>query len=1004
MARIPDEEIERLKREIAIERLVTGFGIELKRTGANLVGRCPFHEDRTPSLIVTPSTNLWRCMGKCNVGGSTIDWVMRTQGVSFRHAAELLRTDHPALFPATTAAGNGRVVRQATTVKLKSPIAQDADDQQTLRDVVRFYHDTLKESPEALRYLESRGLAHPEMIEHFKLGFANRKLGLTLPEKNRKAGAELRGRLERLGILRETSGHEHMNGSVVFPIHDLEGNVLGLYGRKIRNDLRPGTPLHLYLPGPHRGVWNEEALVASQEIILCESIIDALTFWCAGFRNVTASYGVNGFTDDHRAALKNHGTTRVLIAYDRDEAGDSAAKELAGELLAMGIECYRVQFPHRMDANEYALHVQPAAKSLGMLLNQTHWLGKGQPPRPETEKAAEKVIAAPVAEEPIANSKPAAKEKTDAPVSSLAADVLPREDTPAQMEVRAHEIVIARDDRRYRVRGFAENTSYHLLKINLLASRGDGFHVDTFNLYTAHQCAAFVKQAAIELGVSQEIVKGDLRHVLGKLEAMQDQQIRAALTPKPREVTLSEEDRTAALALLREPNLLERVTADFERCGLVGEETNKQVAYLATVSRHLDSPLAVVVQSSSAAGKSSLMDAVLQFVPEEERIQYSSMTGQSLFYMGEMDLKHKVLAIVEEEGARSAAYALKLLQSEGALSIASTGKDPATGKLVTHQYRVEGPVMMFLTTTAIDIDEELLNRCLVLAVNEDREQTQAIHRLQREQQTLEGLMRREERRELIRLHQNAQRLLKPLFVANPYARELTFLDSLTRTRRDHAKYLTLIRAIALLHQHQRSVKTAQHRGKTIEYIEVEPRDIDVANRLIGEVLGRSLDELPPQTRRLLLLIDEYVKAECARLQVARADFHFSRRDVRTATGWHETQLRVHLDRLQEMEYLLVHRGGRGQSFVYELVYEPSADAAKPQLPGLIHIYDTNFAGVADGFAARSRRQSGAFAATSRPHETRMNTGANGSFARKPVNGTDTGVGPSPVIGMGAGGR
>ena len=150
----------------------------------------------------------------------------------------------------------------------------------------------------------------------------------------------------------------------------------------------------------------------------------------------------------------------------------------------------------------------------------------------------------------------------------------------------------------------------------------------------------------------------------------------------------------------------------------------------------------MLVQSSSAAGKSSLMDAVLAFVPEEERIQFSAMTGQSLYYMGEMDLKHKVLAIVEEEGASRAAYALKLLQSEGALSIASTGKDPATGKLVTHQYRVEGPVMMFLTTTAIDIDEELLNRCLVLSVNEDREQTQAIHKLQREQQTLAGLIRR----------------------------------------------------------------------------------------------------------------------------------------------------------------------------------------------------------------------------------------------------------------------
>jgi hypothetical protein len=262
MARIPDEEIERLKREIKIERLVTGFGVELKGAGANLVGRCPFHDDRTPSLIVTPETNLWRCMGECNIGGSTIDWVMRTQGVSFRHAAELLRADHPAL----AAGPRGRpahVVRKGATVKLASPVAPDADDQQTLRDVVVFYHETLRNSPEALRYLEGRGLTHPEMIGHFKLGFANRKLGLTLPDKNRKTGADLRGRLQRLGILRAESGHEHMNGSVVFPIFDLAGNVAGVYGRKINNNLRAGTPQHTYLPGPHRGVWNEEALVAS---------------------------------------------------------------------------------------------------------------------------------------------------------------------------------------------------------------------------------------------------------------------------------------------------------------------------------------------------------------------------------------------------------------------------------------------------------------------------------------------------------------------------------------------------------------------------------------------------------------------------------------------------------------------------------------------------------------------------------------------------------------------
>ena len=176
--------------------------------------------------------------------------------------------------------------------------------------------------------------------------------------------------------------------------------------------------------------------------------------------------------------------------------------------------------------------------------------------------------------------------------------------------------------------------------------------------------------------------------------------------------------------LLRDPHLLDRVLEDFERCGAVGEETNKRVSYLAAVSRLLPKPLAIVVQSSSSAGKSSLMEAVLDFIPEEHRESYTAMTSQALFYMGQKNLKHKILAIAEQQGAEAASYPLKLLQSEGKLNIASTGKDPVTGKHVTHEYTVEGPVMIFLTTTAQDVDEELLNRCLVLAVNEDREQTQ----------------------------------------------------------------------------------------------------------------------------------------------------------------------------------------------------------------------------------------------------------------------------------------
>ena len=192
MARIPEAEIERLKREISVERLVTASGIELKKSGKDQIGKCPFHDDAEPSLVVTASKNLWHCFD-CQTGGGPIDWVMKMQGVSFRHAVELLREGIPPL-----AAGAVKPVRQSTTPKLAAPVAADADDRALLQQVVGYYHETLKQSPEALAYLQARGLTHPEMIERFKLGFANRTLGLRLPEKNRKQGEAMRTRLQRL--------------------------------------------------------------------------------------------------------------------------------------------------------------------------------------------------------------------------------------------------------------------------------------------------------------------------------------------------------------------------------------------------------------------------------------------------------------------------------------------------------------------------------------------------------------------------------------------------------------------------------------------------------------------------------------------------------------------------------------------------------------------------------------------------------------------------------------
>jgi DNA primase catalytic core len=961
MPHVPPELKERFKREVSVQRLAEARGVKLRRSGKELLGLCPFHKDTDPSLRIDPAKNLWHCLGACNKGGDVIAWVMHAEGVSFKHAMELLKRDH---LPAA-AESAGPPPKRTVLRKLPALVEPTADDKQMLETIVSYYQQRFQETPAAQQYLAGRGLQSAEMVERFRIGLSDRSLSYHIPHSRRLDGAAQRKRLIELGILRQETGHEHFNGCVVIPILNLEGEVVQMYGRKTTTALHKELARHLYLPGPHRGVWNEEALIASKEIILCEALIDALTFWCAGFRHVTASYGVNGFTDDHRTAFKKHGTRRIFIAYDRDEAGEHAAEQHAAQLIEMGIECFRVQFPKSMDANDYARTTQPAAKSLGILLNSAAWLGKGKPPQIQViEPPASKKNTTPAAEQntevqteiPLP-SPDAAKEKilSEAvqPILSLAADPEPAENAEQQpattapgldiaAEFRGEEITIPQGPRSYRIRGLEKNTSTAVMRVNVFVSGKNlrnefVYHGDTFDMNMARQRAVFIKQAAHELAVKEETIHRELGQVWLKLEELQREQISKALNgdAPPDEAIMTDQDRTEAMELLRDPRLLDRIVRDFERCGMVGEETNKLVGYLAAVSRMLESPLAVLVQSSSAAGKSSLMESVLAFIPEQQRVEYSAMTGQALFYMGETDLKNKVLAIAEEEGVQRAAYALKLLQSEGKLTIASTGKDPNSGRLITHQYRVEGPVMIFLTTTAIDLDEELMNRCLVLTVNEDRDQTKAIHQKQRESQTLEGLLRRQERIEIINLHRNAQRLLKPVMVVNPYAPELTFPYSVTRTRRDHMKYLSLIRAVALLHQHQRPIKTVAHHGKHVEYIEATWTDIEIATKLAREILGRSLDELQPQTRTLLLLLDEMVSQAYEAEQIERADFRFSRRDVREFSKWSDSQLKRHLHRLEELEYLIVHRGGRGQSMVYELFFENQGANRQPFLPGLI---------------------------------------------------------------------
>ena len=210
MARIPEAEIERLKREISLERLVEARGVVLKRKGADLVGRCPFgtHADAEPSFVVTPAKNLWHCFG-CQQGGSVIDWVMRVEGVSFRHAVELLRDDNASLVtaamivpagPRTQLTREGLGLKRSTVPKLESPVDLKVDDRDLLGQVIDYYHETLKESPEALAYLQKRGIGLRKRSRGSSSAMRTARWGIGCRQKNRVEGAAIRGQLQRVGL------------------------------------------------------------------------------------------------------------------------------------------------------------------------------------------------------------------------------------------------------------------------------------------------------------------------------------------------------------------------------------------------------------------------------------------------------------------------------------------------------------------------------------------------------------------------------------------------------------------------------------------------------------------------------------------------------------------------------------------------------------------------------------------------------------------------------------
>jgi hypothetical protein len=775
---------------------------------------------------------------------------------------------------------------------------EEASDSALLESVLDHYARALVTSAPAARWLRSHGISN-EVAVRFHVGFCDRSYGNSIPRSNCVEGRAIRERLSSLGLLRG-SGHEVFRGCLTVPVCGPGGEVAGLYGIRISANLPAGTLRELWLGSSSGGLFNASSLGApshgTQRLVVVGSIPLALAAVSGGIEAVVAPGRAEGLSEADIEMITASCDHLVVVTRSRsDTVLTSALSGRVGSLSSVSSLPLRSLAGRVADALRLPLSAF-AVESAGTKLDSAR----------EDDQVGSRG-----AEEPVD------VDDAEAVATTKAEDRAP--EASGRTSSDEGEVRVESPARSWRIRGASRSKGYESLRANVMVSerRTGRFHIDTIDLYSSRQRGAFTALCAEELGASVSEIAAEIGKALLVTEEALD---RSASQSVAEASAMSESERDEAMAMLCSADLSDQIVSDIAALGLVGEEDNALLIYLALLSRKSERPLSVIVQSSSAAGKSTLADVVCSLVPPEDTVSYSELTGQALYYLGSGDLAHKVLCVAEEEGAQKASYAIKLLVSAGRLAIASTGKDQETGRLVTRSYEVAGPVSVLMTTTDPVVDEELASRLVSLAVMESVTQTRAIHEAQRAAYSAEGLIAKSRREQILSRHHNAQRLVEALPVVIPMASELSYCDATTRSRRDHDKYLSLIAASALLHQHQRARKTIGDDSQ-LTYVEASWDDVALADRLAEGVIVRTSADLPPSTASLLSSLSEWA-----------GNAPFTRRAAREALGLGDTQLKVHLARLVELEYVVAIRQARSVS--YQLAWSaPSMRTEKPKGAG-----------------------------------------------------------------------
>jgi predicted transcriptional regulator len=445
------------------------------------------------------------------------------------------------------------------------------------------------------------------------------------------------------------------------------------------------------------------------------------------------------------------------------------------------------------------------------------------------------------------------------------------------------------------------------------------------DLYNDVQTEKLIRKAAERLEIGTSVISASLSELTEQLENYRVEQIKNKAPELPQRPTLTAAQITEAKEFLTAPLLLTRTNEMIGKSGMIGEEQNRLLMYLIFTSRKQNHPLHIVSLGASGTGKTHLQEKVGQLIPEEDRIEITTLSENAFYYFGQRELKNKLILIEDLDGADNALYPLRELQSKKRISKTVAHKN-TKGETRTIHLVVEGPVSVSGCTTKEQIYEDNANRSFLIYLDESEEQDQRIMSYQRALSA--NTVNQEAERKVAELLQNCQRLLEPIKVVNPYAEELKIPSEVFKPRRTNNHYLQFIEVVTFYHQYQREQKADRETGEI--YIETTLEDIAMANKLMKEVLLRKSDELSGACRYYFERLKGWMKEE--------SKTAFTNNQARTALKENHSNQKRYMIQLQQMGLIRKGKGDKKKGYYYEVVsleeYEKLKDGITDALDGV----------------------------------------------------------------------